>query len=110
MPLFVKAYEFLAWLVPATHHFPKLHRHTITRRLLEAALDFQERLLEANERRGADRLTLLAAANACLGKVRIYLRLAHRLQWINMKQYEHAGRMVAELGRLLGGWRKVTKS
>ena len=55
-------------------------------------------------------MTLLAAANACLGKVRIYLRLAHRLQWINMKQYEHAGRMVAELGRLLGGWRKVTKS
>jgi hypothetical protein len=49
-------------------------------------------------------------ADGCLSKVRIYLRLVHRWQWINPGQYEHAGRMIAELGRLLGGWKKATQN
>jgi len=108
MPIFTKTADFLGWLVPCSNHFPKLHRHTITRRLMEAALDFQESLLEANFRRGAERLKSLNDADLFLSKVRLYLRLAYDWKWINMGQYEHVGKMVAELGRLLGGWKRVT--
>ena len=109
MPLFTKTYDFLTWLVPLTNHFPKVHRHTITRRLLEAALDFQESLLEANSVRGQARLHCLEEADAALSRVRTYLRMARQWRWINDGQYEHAGRKVAELGRLLGGWQKTTR-
>ena len=109
MPIFVKTYDFLAWLVPLSNHFPKLHRHTITRRLLDAALNVQESLLEANVERGMQRCSKLNAADADLSKVRLYLRLVHRWKWINIGQYEHACNMVAELGRLLGGWQKATR-
>lgn len=109
MPLFAKTYDFLAWLVPLTNHFPRAHRHTVTARLLAAALDFLERIVEANGARSAERLNRLQAADAALDKVRLYLRLAHRWRWINPGQYEHAGRLVAELGRLLGGWQKLTR-
>lgn len=108
MPLFTKTFDFLAWLVPCTNHFPRLHRHTVTRRLLDAALDFQECILAANSLRGRRRLARLEEADGHLSKVRLYLRLVHRWQWISPGQYEHAARMVAELGRLLGGWQKVT--
>jgi len=108
LPIFSKTYDFLAWLVPLTNHFPRLHRHTVTRRLLDAALDFQECLLEANSLRGHHRLVQLNAADAHLSKIRLYLRLAHQWQWINPGQYEHASRLIAELGRLLGGWQKKT--
>lgn len=108
LPIFSKTYDFLNWLVPLTNHFPRLHRYTITRRLLDAALDFQERLLEANSLRGRYRLAQLQAADAQLGKIRLYLRLAHQWRWINPGQYEHASRLIAELGRLLGGWQKKT--
>ena len=108
MPIFTKTFDFLAWLVPATHHFPRIHRQTVTRRLLDAALDFQETLLEANEVRGRLRADLLIQADASLNKVRLYIRLAHRLRWLNDGQYEHVSRMVAELGRLLGAWQKAT--
>ena len=37
-------------------------------------------------------------------RLRIYLRLAHRWRWLSDGQYAHAGGMVAEIGRLLGGW------
>lgn len=107
IPLFTKTFDFLQWLVPALNHFPKLHRHTITRRLLDATLDFQEAILEADSRRGQARRDLLQMADGHLNKVRAYLRLAHRLDWIGAGQYEHAAGMVAEMGKLLGGWQKV---
>lgn len=62
MPLFSKTFDFLAWLTPATNHFPRIYRHTITRRLLDAALDFQECILEANSLRGPHRLSRLQHA------------------------------------------------
>ncbi len=109
LPIFTKTYDFLAWLVPATNHFPRAQRHTVTQRLLDAALDFLECLVDANSLRGAARFTGLQAADAALDKVRLYLRLAHHWRWINAGQYEHVSRMVAELGRLLGGWQKLTR-
>jgi len=109
MPLFTKTQEFLNWLVPATNHFPRLHRHTVTRRLLDAALDFQEAIMEANSQRDAARLDYLIYADADLGKVQHYLRLAHGWHWLTPGQYQHASRMTVEMGKLLGGWQKQTR-
>ena len=109
MPIFTKTYDFLAWLVPTTNNFPRAHRYAATQRLLDAAFSFLERAVEANNVRGGDRLRLLIAAGAELDKVRLYLRLAHTWHWMNDGQYEHSARMVAELGRLLGGWQNATR-
>jgi hypothetical protein len=108
-PLFTKTYDFLSWLAPMTNHFPRSNRATTTRRLLDAAYDFLEYIVDANNLRGRDRLQSLIAASAALDKVRIYIRLAHHWRWMNQRKYEHASRLVAELGRLLGGWQKATR-
>ena len=44
MPIFVRTFDFLSWLLPASNHFPRAHRHTFTARLLGAAFDLRERL------------------------------------------------------------------
>lgn len=71
---------------------------------MTAALDFQEALLEAQALRGNSRLHHLQQADAHLNKVRLYLRLIFDWGWLTLGQYEHVSRMVAEMGRLLGGW------
>ena len=109
MTIFAKTYDFLAWLVPLTNNFPRAQRHTVTQRLLDAAMDYLEHLVDANNVRGQARLKLLEAADAEMDKVRLYLRLAHHWRWITPGQYEHAGRLIAELGRLLDGWQKTTR-
>lgn len=109
MPIFTKTFDFVIWLTPLTHHFPRIHQHTITLRLLNATLDFQETILVANGLRGEDRLRHLVIADQFLSKVRLYLRYVHRWRWISPGQYEHASRMIAEIGRLLGGWKLVTE-
>jgi hypothetical protein len=109
MPIFVRTFDFLTWLLPITNNFPRAHRFSFTRRLLDAAFDLYERLEEANHRWGAARTTQLEEADAALDKVRMYLRLAARWEWLSAGQYRHAAGMVAEIGRLLGGWHKATR-
>ena len=91
-------------------NFPKSQRFIITSRLQSAALNFQESILEANAKRGAQRAEKLRVADAELLKVRLYLRLCERWKWITPGQYQHASKMVAEMGRLLGGWQKTVTS
>ncbi len=78
----------------------------MTQRLLDAALDFQEALLNAQAYTHKIRLRYLRQADAHLNKVRLYLRLVYKWGWVSLGQYEHVSRMVAEIGRLLGGWIK----
>ena len=109
MVIFTRTYDLLNWLLPKSERFPKLYRATVTRRLMDAALDFQEALYEAQAFDDKIRLRHLRQADAHLNKVRLYLRLAQQWGWLSMGQYEHAGRMVAEIGRLLGGWIRETQ-
>jgi len=109
MPIFTRSYDLLVWLLEVTRHFPKANRHDFTKRLLDAAFDLRETLEVANLRRGAARLKHLGDADEALARVRLYLRLATRLGWLSHGQYGHAADMVAEIGRLLGGWQKVSR-
>ncbi len=108
MPIFTRTFDLLSWLLPMTGHFPRAHRHGFTRRLQDAVFDLRERLEEANLRRGGLRRERLAQADEALARVRVYLRLANRWGWLSDGQYGHAAQMVAEIGRLLGGWQKAS--
>lgn len=44
MPAFTRTFDCLSWLLPITHNFPRAHRHTLTKRLLDADFDLHERL------------------------------------------------------------------
>jgi hypothetical protein len=65
--------------------------------------------LEANNARMPERLEKLKLADAALDKVRIYLRLAVKWEWLKPGQYQHAATMVTEIGRLLGGWQRLLR-
>lgn len=109
MVIFARTFDLLDWLIPRCNDFPAVQRFVVTKRLQDAALDLQEALYDANSRTGTARLEFLRASDAHLGKLRLYLRLAHRWKWLSDGQYEHVSRMVAEIGRLLGGWIKQTQ-
>ena len=108
MPIFTRTFDLLTWLLPATNHFPRAHRHGFTSRLLDAAFDLRERLEEANLRRGGARRERLRLADEALARVRLYLRLAKRWGWLSAGQYAHVAEIIAEIGRLLGGWQKAS--
>lgn len=108
MIIFTRTYDFISWLLPLAEKFPRSQRFVVTQRLQSAALNFQEAIIEANSSRGTLRVEKLRAADAELRKVRLYLRLCEKWKWINSGQFHHISGMVAEIGKLLGGWLKVS--
>jgi hypothetical protein len=110
MVILSRTFDFVSWLLPRTLDFPRGQRFAVTKRLQDAALDFYERIAEANVGRGASRQESLCAADAALDKVRFYLRLCVDWGWLSPGQHRHVSGMIAEMGRLLGGWRKATAS
>ena len=105
-PIFTKTYDLLLWLLPATTKFPREQRFVLARFIQETALRFQECLVEAGVGQGRTRSGALARADVELTKLRFYLRLCRDVNVLKLNQYRHAAEMVAEIGRLLGGWRK----
>jgi hypothetical protein len=103
-PIFTRTYDLLRWLIPLTIKFPRTQRFVLATRLQETVFCFQERLIEAA--RSAEPAPILSRADADLAKLRLYMRLCRDLELIKFNQYEHGQRMVDEIGRLMGGWRK----
>lgn len=104
MVIQVRTFDLLTWLLPKAEKFPRLYRHTLTQRMMNVALIFQETLILAQSYRGRERLRQLRECDALLNQLRMYLRLVHHWHWINDGQYQHVSLIVAEIGRLLGGW------
>ncbi|MGQ0602366.1 MAG: diversity-generating retroelement protein Avd [Anaerolineales bacterium] len=103
-PIFSKTYDLVAWLIPLTVKFPRQQRFVMAAALQHEALRFQELLIEAAHQRLPT--THLIAADSELDKLRTHLRLCRDLQLISLGQYQHAARMLVEVGKLLGGWQK----
>lgn len=108
-PLFVKTYDFLLWLIPLTTKFPKAQRFLLAERLSGMALDFYDLLLEAVQQPKTQALKL-DEADKLLAKIRLYVRLSNDLGCMSLGQFEHAARLMDELGRLLGGWKRKNNS
>ena len=109
MIIFTRSYDLLVWLLPKGPTFPKKYRATLTQRLMDAGLDFQEHLFDAQANQAEQRIVYLQQADAALNKLRLYLRMVHQWGWISNGQYHHVSRMVAEIGRLLGGWQRTER-
>jgi hypothetical protein len=103
-PIFTKTFDLLAWLLPVTLKFPKEQRFVLAQRVQKAAFDFYEAITAASLSGQKERH--LQQADIELQHLRLYLRLCQRFEFLSGGQYEHVFRMVEEVGKLLGGWRK----
>lgn len=105
-PVFTRTYDLLLWLIPQVQKFPRAHRFGLAERIQRLLLDFQDSLTAAGKGKGAERSQNLHEADLLLAQLRVWLRLARDTSCLTIRQYEHVTRLVAEIGRLLGGWIK----
>jgi hypothetical protein len=103
-PIFVRTYDLLLWLIPAVEKFPRSQRPVLGRAVQEAALALQAHLTTAGLSQTPG--SALEQADVALALLRARLRLCFDLRLLTPGQYEHAARQIAEVGRLLGGWRR----
>jgi len=94
-------------LLPATEQFPRRVRFTFADRINTLALDIVEDLVEA--RYSQNKRPILLRINLRLEKLRVLLRLCHKLKYLSHQGHEHSARSLNEIGRMLGGWLKQQK-
>ncbi|MBX3038739.1 MAG: diversity-generating retroelement protein Avd [Anaerolineales bacterium] len=105
-PIFSRTYDLVLWLVPQVNKFPRVHRFGIGERVIRHTLDFQETIIKAGLSK-KDRSKLLDEADVQLALLRQHLRLCKDLDIVKLNQYEHVSKIIVEIGRLLGGWKKI---
>ncbi len=98
-------YELVRWLVGRTQGYPKGLRFSLGERTLDLALEVLEQLLEATYSRSKDEP--LRRANLGLEKLRFLVRLAKDERCMSLKQYEFASSKITDIGKQIGGWRRV---
>jgi hypothetical protein len=94
----------LLWLIPQLDKFPRLRRYTLGERLETGLLEVLELVVEAAYSRGNAKPAALQRANLRLEVLRHLWRLAHELQTISTRRYEHGAGLIDDLGRQVGGW------
>ena len=103
-----KANDLLRWLLPALDKFPRTRKFTLGDRIENLALDVLTGLIQAKYQR--QKAGTLAEVNLKLETLRHLIRLAKDLKCVSIKGYEHASKLLVDLGREVGGWLKQQRS
>ena len=103
-PLFARAYDLVKESCIQSERMPRSRRAVLGRRMEDSAFDFHQALLEASQAR--DPRPVLLRADAALARWRLCLRLATDLGLFSEGRMEELMKLVAENGRLLGGWQR----
>jgi hypothetical protein len=104
-PIFSRLHDLVKWLAQATRKFPRDQRPLFARRVLDQAFALEDALVAAALDRAALASHLLQA-DLALGGLRRTLLLCFELDFLCQGQFRHASGLTAEVGRLLGGWRR----
>ena len=102
-----KAYDLAREMTRRVGKFPRDFRFLLGDRILRNVYDVLDLLIEAKYTR--EKAGLLGRANLVLERTRFQVRLAHDEELMSAHQYEVASRLLDEVGRLVGGWRKTAK-
>jgi hypothetical protein len=104
-PVFVKMFDFVAWLIPLTIKFPREQRFVVASALQREALAAHEDLIRAAHGETPEAtLRSLHDVATRLALLRFHLRLCECWSLITVKQYEYAVERLAEIGRLTRAW------
>lgn len=110
LPILQKVTEvYLLWHAHI-HHLPRSSRFTLGSRIDQLFLETIEHILTAGYAPHEQKLNILRQASTTLDTLKFFLKIAWQTKTLPSKQYAQLSPPVAEVGRMLGGWRKQFSS
>ena len=110
IPIFKKSYDLYKTLHEYRSSIPKKDRFTIFERCEATLLDIIENILLASSQNPKDKLPTLNHINLKLNLLRVFIRLIKDVKAIDNKKYVNLQSMIDEIGKMLGGWIRSTKT
>ncbi len=110
IPIFKKAYDLFKLFHEYRRVVPKQDRFTIFERCEQLILDVIESILQASSEQKQVKVPTLERCSLKLNMLRVFIRLMKDIRAIDSKKYVALESVVDEIGRMLGGWIRSTKS
>ena len=105
LPIVQKARDLIKWYVPLLNRLPRDHKFMLGDRLIANLYELHEGLIRARYDK-AQRIERLEHLNGTLDVLRHRTRPLLDFNLISAKRYQHAAKLINEVGVELGGWLK----
>lgn len=86
--------------------FPRLSKYTLGKKIDAIFTDCLELLLLAKYSDKNSKLLLINRAITKFDSLKLFLQIAWEIKALDNNKYLHLSKPLAEIGRMLGGWRK----
>lgn len=110
IPIFKKTYDLYKTFHSYRDSISKQDRYTIWQRCENVLLDILEGILTASQMYKNEKLPILERVSVKLNFLRVFFRLMKEVKTIDNKKYVTLEELVDEIGRMLGGWIKSTRT
>lgn len=110
IPIFKKAYDLYKLFHEYRKVVPKQDRFTVFERCEHLILEVIENILQASSEQKQAKIPTLERCSLKLNMLRVFIRLMKDVKAIDAKKYVALEAIVDEIGRMLGGWIRSTKT
>jgi len=110
IPIFKKAYDLYKTFHGYRKLIPKQDRFTLSAHCEQAILDVVENILTASSQKQQDKIGTLERASLKLNMLRVFVRLMKDIKSLDGKKYIILENTIDEIGRMLGGWIRSSKT
>ena len=106
LPILQKAADAYKLWHDYLQHFPRLSRYTLGTKIDALFLDTIELILLAGYSAKDQKLAIVNRSAMKLDATKFFLQTAWELKFFDSKKYTQVSEPLAEVGKMLGGWRK----
>ena len=104
--LFQKTYDLILEVHPViVNKFPKNQRFVLGQKIENTLIAILEIAITINLSKPT--VNYFRRLDIEIQKLKIFIRLAKDLKFINIKKYEYLEKKVIEIGKMTGGWKKA---
>jgi len=104
--LFQKTYDLILEVHPViVNKFPKNQRFVLGQKIENTLIAILEIAITINLSKPT--VNYFRRLDIEIQKLKIFIRLAKDLKFINIKKYEYLEKKVIEIGKITGGWKKT---
>ena len=108
LPVVQKTFDLIKWYLPILNRLAKPYKFGLGDRMTHILYDLLENLIIA--RYSQNKISILESLNAKVDILRHQTRLLLELSLIKESNYEHASKLIHEIGSEIGGWLKQQKN
>lgn len=108
LPIQPLVYEFALWFHIKYVKFPQSYKYILGQQIADDLVQLMASITEARYTR--KKALILRKTQILLEKIRWRFRLAKDLHCVSIGDFEIGVRQLVEIGKMLGGWEKFTKT